>query len=593
MANRALSWSASAFVLFALGCGDDSTSSGTGAGGSPSSSSTGGSGATGGSGGSGAAGGSGGSGGVVDVGDLFDPDRIIEISIDLSATDAVNVEEEERVLLTYLGTEDCLAAPWSSPYDFYPATVTVEGVTRENVGVRKHGFMTTTSSKKPSLRIDFKEFVDGQTLGEYERMSLVHSTQDPSLIRTCLAYDLFRKAGLLAPRCNFAHVTFEGEDLGIYANVENINRDFLDEAVDDDTGTLYQGEYSDFTEGFTGTFEKETNDETPDLPEVDALTAALTVTDAELETSLAPIVVLDEFYAYWAMEVLTNHWDGYTNNANNFFVYDDPDAGGLRMIVSSPDGTFRTENPAPAGPDAPISVFATSKLPRRLYLDADTRADYITKLEALLASTWDEAAIGMEIDRMEALLVPIAGTEIEAPIEAVRAFVSGRRAALEAELAGGAVAWTFPERGSPCLAPTGTVEGSFDTTYGTSGMDPFTAGDGALEVTLGQTLLPLTTIGARAGEDDAYAIRLQVVGLRGDGQWEVLATRVPNELATAGTFRFDRFNTTAELFVVDPMTMNATSEGLVTGSLTFSDCETTAGAPVTGTFAGTLLGPAP
>ena len=38
---------------------------------------------------------------------------------------------------------------------------------------------------------------------------------------------MFEKAGLPAPRCNFARVSMNGEDLGIYVHVEPVKKAFL------------------------------------------------------------------------------------------------------------------------------------------------------------------------------------------------------------------------------------------------------------------------------------------------------------------------------------------------------------------------------
>jgi hypothetical protein len=409
-------------AVLLLACGDDSPSpagggtlGGAGSGGAP-------------SGGSDPVGG----GGAATV-DIYDPARIIEVEIEMPAADAMALANQTRNLLDLLAGDDCMDQSFASPYTFFAATVTVDGTTRENVGVRKKGFVGSLSVEKPSLKIDFAEFVPDQTLGGVERLTLNNSNQDPSLLKTCLTYYMFAAAGLPAPRCNFAHVRFNGQDLGIHANVEPINADFVKAHFDDPGGNLYEGTLSDFRDGFDATFEKETNTDDDSQADIAALSAALTSPDASLLSSLQPLVDLDEYTTHLAMEVMTNHWDGYSNNNKNFYVYNDPSAG-FRFIVSSPDGALQTNNPFEAGPFAPVSIFASAVLPRRLYLLPEGQALYHAKLQDVMATVWDEAAFIAEADRMQALIEPVAGPGIAGAADAVRAFIAGRRDVVMAEL---------------------------------------------------------------------------------------------------------------------------------------------------------------
>ena len=76
------------------------------------------------------------------------------------------------------------------------------------------------------------------------RFTLNNAKQDPSLIRQCLGFALFAQAGVPAPRCNFAHVTVNGHDLGIYANVEEVRKPMLARHFADDDGNLYVLEHA-------------------------------------------------------------------------------------------------------------------------------------------------------------------------------------------------------------------------------------------------------------------------------------------------------------------------------------------------------------
>ena len=124
----------------------------------------------------------------------------------------------------------------------------MDGETHSNVGVRKKGFIGSQSDTKPSLKLRFDKYVDDQSLGGViNRMTLNNSIQDPSMINTCLTYQIFAAAGSPSPRCNFATVTVNGKILGLYVHVEEIKEHFLTRHFSSAEGNQYEGTVSDFT----------------------------------------------------------------------------------------------------------------------------------------------------------------------------------------------------------------------------------------------------------------------------------------------------------------------------------------------------------
>jgi hypothetical protein len=535
-----------------------------------------------------------------DPGDLFDPNRVIEVEIEMDPADFETLRSQNRSIMDILAGE-CLAEPFERPFTFFPADVTVEGVRVRNVGIRKKGFLGSLDVEKPSLKIDFEEFVQGQQLGKLEKMVLNNCKQDPSFVRQCVTYKLFTAAGLPAPRCNFAHVTLNGEDLGLFVHLESIDKDLVEDFFPDATGNLYEGTISDFRTGFTGTFEKETNEELADFSDITALLSTLEAApDAELRAQVEAQVNLDAYLSFWAMEVLTNHVDGYSNNTNNFYMYNDPTTGGFHFIVSGTDGSLLASNFAPAGEGAPLSVFATGILSRRLYLLPETQALYLARLDELLNTVWNEQEILAEIDRLEALIGPFAAREkgdaFAAGLAEVRAVVSGRRGALTAELASGPPPWPFDLRAEICLATLGQMEGTFSTSFGTVGApNPFLTGTGTLIAELnGAPFEVAAPLGANSGFDPNAApgsrAVVQLVGQRPDGTLGLVFLSVdPAQFRAGQTLEVDLFSTVAILASFDPATNAFTILGLLHGAITFDEAGTSDGDAVSGSFAGELV----
>jgi hypothetical protein len=175
--------------------------------------------------------------------DPFDPELVMDVEVFMTQAnwDALRLEPRE---LQDLFPPTCPKAPAPSPFDFFPANIVMNGVTVSDVGIRKKGFLGSINSTRPSLRIDVDEFNDNQRLFGLEDITFNNGNQDPSRIKTCLAYKVFRDAGVKAPRCNLAHVrvTTEGgtQDLGVYAHVESIKPAFLQRVFGTASGNLYE-----------------------------------------------------------------------------------------------------------------------------------------------------------------------------------------------------------------------------------------------------------------------------------------------------------------------------------------------------------------
>ena len=405
---------------------------------------------------------------------LYDPDHLVEVVITMDEADAEALAAETNNIFNLLEGADCMDAPWSGPFNWYPGDITVDGEFVQEVGLRKKGLIGSLSSSRPSFKVKFDKFVEGQSLGGLERLTLNNSISDASLVKQCLGYALFEAAGVPAPRCNFAHVTVRDWDLGVYVNVEPPKKRFLRRVFDGhDEGDLYEGTLSDFRPGWTNTFEPDTSSTDPSRAPVVAVSDALLLTDDdEMLEALEQALDMEAFHRFWAMEVLIAHWDGYTGNRNNFYVYRPDGEDQLQFVPWGIDGTMSLQAVGQV-------TQAAAALPRRLWSNPDVRARQLEVLEELLDQVWDEDALQDEIDRMVELVDPYA-PEDEWRLqqtEAVRSFVDGRRDALMASLEEPLPTFDQPLGDSPCLVEAGELAGELETTWGTlASADPLSEG---------------------------------------------------------------------------------------------------------------------
>ena len=405
---------------------------------------------------------------------LFDAECVIDVRVELEPKDWNTLRLQTRSILSVVQGE-CSAAPPAEVFSWFEADVTVGGQRVEKVAIRKKGFLGSLSVDKPSLKVRFDTYVDDQRLAGLKRMTLNNLNQDPSLINTCMAYRVMAQAGLPAPRCGFARVSVNGSDLGVYAHVDSVKKPFIARHFSSDEGNLYEATLSDFTETFRGTWEKKTNETENDWSDMDAAVAALALPDEELMPALEAVFDLDAFYTHWAAEVLIGHWDGYAGNLNNTYIYADPADGLFRFIPWGADSAF-VEAELFIGLEGklPDGVYAFGQLAHRLYGHGEGRAAYIARMRELLEDVWDATALIEELDRLELLLAPhlslTAQGDLAPQIQVKRSWINGRAAVLEEELLE-ASDWPYPPRDPLCWLPTGSISGSFTTTWGSSGWD--------------------------------------------------------------------------------------------------------------------------
>jgi hypothetical protein len=122
-----------------------------------------------------------------------------------------------------------------------PADLTMDGVTYLDVGVRFKGntsYMRPTTQKK-SFNVSMDEFVAGQDLLGYSTLNFNNAFMDPTFMREVL-FSKACRSFTSAAKGNFIHLKINNENWGIYANVQQLNKDFLEEWYETDTGDRFK-----------------------------------------------------------------------------------------------------------------------------------------------------------------------------------------------------------------------------------------------------------------------------------------------------------------------------------------------------------------
>lgn len=135
-----------------------------------------------------------------------------------------------------------------------PATMTVDGVTYDSVGVRFKGqtsYLGTQNSQKKSFNITLDYVHPDQKLMGYKTLNLNNSFQDASFLREVFFQHQIRKH-IPTAKSNFVQLYINGQSWGIYSNVQQLNKDFLDEWFFSNDGANFRADRPDGTPGGPG-----------------------------------------------------------------------------------------------------------------------------------------------------------------------------------------------------------------------------------------------------------------------------------------------------------------------------------------------------
>ncbi|MCF7832979.1 MAG: CotH kinase family protein [Candidatus Marinimicrobia bacterium] len=239
----------------------------------------------------------------------------------------------------------------------HPVSVTFHNenldVSLDNVGFRLRG-NTSRHSLKKSFKLDFNEFIKGQDIEGIQKFNLKGEQNDPSLIRSKFAFELFEKIGLIASRVAYTTMFINDNYMGLYENIEHIDDCFLTYHIGDDSGNLwkclwpadlnYRGsDPSDYYPYFGDErpYELKTNKDEYDFSDLAHLIDVINNTpSAYIKDSLESVFRVTDLIKYLAVNIMTGSWDDYRYLKNNYYLYHDPVSNKFHFIPYDYDNTF-------------------------------------------------------------------------------------------------------------------------------------------------------------------------------------------------------------------------------------------------------------
>jgi spore coat protein H len=342
---------------------------------------------------------------------------------------------------------------------YYPADLVWNGQTVRNVGIRSRG-RGSRNAHKPGLKVDFDKYSTNQKFLGLKAVVLDNLTQDPSGIHETVAMAFLTRLGIPAPREAHVRLYVRGEYIGLYALVENIDKDFLARiygAIGEDTqndGWLYEFSWQEdwrFTDFGTDLapyklrFEATTHESSSDENKYRKVQELVTLANQTPEDRFVEVLGsrfdLPGFIRFVAAQAFLGDTDGFLGafGINNFYLYRLENQDKHVLISWDTDNTFW-------GPTFPVRPDDTNVLMQKLMRIPEYNAMWYAELaraaQLAEADNWLDAEIIRNVQLIDSAIKedvykPYSNNSYEAESGEMLSFARERLAYVKCALAQG------------------------------------------------------------------------------------------------------------------------------------------------------------
>lgn len=316
-----------------------------------------------------------------------------------------------------------------------PATLIADGDTFLNVGVRFKGqtsYSQTQNSDKKSFNITMDYLVPGQDLHGYSTLNLNNCFEDASFMREVTYLHQIRKH-VPAAKASYVHLYINGSNWGIYPNVQQLNRDYINDWYFSNDGTLWRADRPDGSQGggggpmwgdgtaalnFLGTdtatyqqyYILKSSDQANPWDDLVQVCEVLNDTPlSELEAAISQYLDLDRTLWFLASEIAFSDDDSYVFKGRmDYYLYWDPETA--RMTPLEFDGNSVMKSNATNWGVFYNETKVNYPLLNRLLAVPSIRQRYLAHMRTLVQEEMDPASFNALVDQYNALI----GTDVQA-----------------------------------------------------------------------------------------------------------------------------------------------------------------------------------
>jgi spore coat protein CotH len=323
-------------------------------------------------------------------------------------------------------------ADWADSLKFYyandeqylPARFVYRGadgdsVVLDSIGVRYKGNSSYTyaanSVKKP-FKFKFDKYRD-QHFSGVERLNFSNCVKDPSFMREKISYDIIMQY-MPAPRAAFANISVDGTLIGLYTQVEQVDKIFLKRAFKKSKYNLYKSSDNGASLTYLGQnqssyleyYDLQTNESVDDWSAFIGMIDKLNnTTTTDFVKTMNSSLDLDNCLRYLAFNMVFSNFDSYTGSGRNFYMYDDSTSGKFALIpwdLNFAFGIYTNGWNVTTVDAVNLTNLNERPLIRRLLENDSLKSVYLSYIEEMIDGYASYDSVALKADKLKPLLEP-------------------------------------------------------------------------------------------------------------------------------------------------------------------------------------------
>lgn len=218
--------------------------------------------------------------------------------------------------------------------EYVEASVTVNGSTYDNVGVRAKGNSSLTSvansdSERYSLKLDFAQYDTNQTYYGLEKINLNNNFSDTTQMKEFVSYELMEQLGIATPAHSYVKVMVNGQYYALMLAVEEVGEAFAKTNYGSTEGFIFKPEgngsdlayVSDDVNNYDGIFSEVKMNKKTAENNSDIITMMKEISEGDTSS-----LDIEKIAAYFALNTALVNMDSYQGSfKHNYYLYENED----------------------------------------------------------------------------------------------------------------------------------------------------------------------------------------------------------------------------------------------------------------------------
>ncbi len=326
----------------------------------------------------------------------------------------------------------------ASDKEYIDCTIEINGEKFINIAIRPKGNSSlqkvqSSTSDRYSFKIEFDHYDSSQSYHGLDKLCLNNIIQDNTFMKEYLIYTLMDEMGVPSPLVNYASVTVNGEEFGLYLAVEAIEEAFLQRNYGTQYGNAYKPESENQmagkgSTGTTTTLSSAFGYDGTDVGNYGYIfdNAVTNISNSDKEkliesieqlnegVDLEEVIDIEEVIRYFVVHNFALNYDSYTGAImHNYYVYEDNGVISVlpwdyNLAFASFMTTYSTEAMANFPIDTPVSTGTVESRPLLAWIFENE--EYTQMYHEIFAEMMETLFVSGEmydlLDDIEELITP-------------------------------------------------------------------------------------------------------------------------------------------------------------------------------------------